>query len=119
MENKREEEIRKQLQHLGGTELMVCGYRATGRTTRIIDEVVQAFFNMPVGSHIAVVDHYGTMQADKYLLDKIRQRLDCEHPSVKYKTGRENGQFYIERTEKSYCELVKEEIERRTNEGGR
>ena len=55
--------------------------RATGRTTRQIDIIIQSLFN---GVHEIVEDHYGTKQSDRYLMEGVVKRLQNEHPNTEY-----------------------------------
>ena len=53
--------------------------RRTGRTTRTIDDAIQDLFHT---GKCVLRDHYGTKQADNYLLEKTVQRLQHEHPHI-------------------------------------
>ena len=87
-------------------------YRASGRSTRIVDELVQEFFKAPLGTKIMVCDHYGTRQADEHVLRKLRKRIEAEH-HAKYHITHDGGLLYIIRDEPTVQELVLEEIEKR------
>ena len=111
------ENIRKSLEYKSGEELNYLRYRASGRTTRLIDEFVQDFFNRPAGTKIHISDHYGFRQSDndkasKFLIDKLRARIEYEH-HFECKVGRDSDGFYIIRETPTFNELVLEEIERR------
>ena len=89
-------------------------FRATGRTTRLVDELVQEFFEKPMGTKIMVYDHYGSMQANKFLLDRFMKRLETEHPSAGCRiSGRDGECILIERTTETYHERVREEYRKR------
>ena len=60
--------------------------RMSGRTTRLIDNYIQLFFENPKGSTIVVKDHYPSNDAHRTLMDKIVKRLKLEHPGVKIET---------------------------------
>ena len=47
------------LEQIEGYEQWLISNRATGRTTRLVDDYVQKFFNEPMNTPIAVQDHYG------------------------------------------------------------
>ena len=86
--------------------------RATGKTTRIVDELIQEFFEKPMGTKIAIVDHYPERRADEFLLNMFMRRLESEHPAITYKIHK--GELItIERTTKTYHEEVEEEYKRR------
>lgn len=106
------ENFRKSLEYKSDEELNYLRYRASGRTTRLIDEFVQDFFNRPMGTKIYIYDHYGTRQADQYLLGRAIKRLENEH-HVEYKKGSDSNGFYIIRTEPTLQEMILDEIERR------
>lgn len=99
-------------EYLTDEELKELSYRASGRTTRIVDELVQEFFNAPLGTKLMVCDHYGTRQADELVLRKLCKRIEAEH-HAKYYTTHEGGLLYIVRDDPTLQETVLEEIERR------
>ena len=106
------------LKHLSDEKLKSLRYKATGITTRITDRIVQEFFNEPMGTRVYIFDHYGTRQADYFLLRQVKRRLDYEH-HVKCLTGTDEHGLYIVRTEPTYHELVEEEIKNREEENGK
>lgn len=105
------EQFRKSLEHKNDAELNYLQHRINGASTRILDGLVQEFFNKPMGEKIYVQDHYGTRQADRFLMDRLARRIEDEH-HCKFKIGSDRG-FYIIRTEPTYHELILQEIERR------
>lgn len=50
--------------------------RKSGRTTRLVDGLVQELFNT---GFCYVEDHYGSILANKMILRKLLDRLDLEH----------------------------------------
>ena len=90
-------------------------FRATGRTTKLVDELVQEFFEQPMGTNIPVCDHYPDRKADEYLLDRFMKRLESEHPTATCKIHR-GEHITIERTSPTYHERVKEECGKRMKE---
>lgn len=70
-------EITEELQQLNRTYYEVEN-RATGRTTRKADSIIQQLFKNP-DKWITVVDHYDSRQASKRLVDIIKRRLKIEH----------------------------------------
>lgn len=99
--------------------------RETGRSTRIVDAIIQDFFNKPIGTIIPIYDHFngvnfnyrnpsksdwchidrgverwGIMRkADRNILKKVEGRLRCEHGGVKYKIIVGNPRMQEERHE--------------------
>lgn len=59
--------------------------RATGRSTRLVDEYIQELFN---DGQIIVEDHYGTLESNRFLFDRITTRLSQEHRGVKFNYDR-------------------------------
>ena len=53
--------------------------RATGRTTRIIDFIIQEYFNISPGQSIEFDDHHDSRSAKLHLLSKLNARLNYEH----------------------------------------
>ena len=103
------ENFRKSLEYKSDEELNYLRYRASGRTTRLIDEFVQDFFNRPMGTKIHIRDND---RASALLIDKLRARIEYEH-HIECKAGKDNDGFYIIRETPTINELVLEEIERR------
>lgn len=94
--------------------------RATGRSTRIVDGIIQDFFNKPMGTIIPIYDHFsgvnfnrlhpeksdwchmdrrnerwGVMrQTDRNILKRVERRLKYEHGGIKYRiiTGNQRRQ---------------------------
>ena len=66
----------KKKTHLVPQKMVVADLRATGRTTRIIDRLVQELFE--TGS-CKIADHHPTHEADRYLLHRLMGRLEAEH----------------------------------------
>ena len=115
------EKFRKSLEYKSDEELNYLRYRASGETTRLIDEFVQDFFNRPMGTKIHIRDHYGLRQSDNdrattLLIDKLRARIEYEH-HLKCKARNDNDGFYIIREVPTFNELILEEIEKRKGNG--
>ena len=53
-------------------------YRATGRTTRLVDSYIQKLFDNP-DEWVAIYDHWDERRAAAILVDRISKRLDYEH----------------------------------------
>ena len=90
-------------------------FRATGRSTRLIDELIQEFFEKPMGTKILVCDHYPERRADEFLLNRFMNRLESEHPGATC-TIHLGENIIIERTSETYHEKVKEEYVKRIKE---
>ena len=96
-------------------ELFEAMFRATGRSTKLVDELIQEFFEKPMGTEIPVCDHYPERRADEFLLDRFMTRLESEHPTATCKINW-GKHITIERTSPTYHEMVKEEYARRQEE---
>ena len=101
-----------ELRYMTDEEVESLKYRATGASTRIVDRIVQDFFNLPMGTKIYISDHYLSRRADEFLCKRVMKRLDNEH-HVKFKRCVGNGGVYLVREEPTLHELVEEEIKRR------
>lgn len=53
-------------------------YRASGRTTRLVDKYVQELFNN-LGEWVRISDHFPGRRANEMLMAKIRRRMEIEH----------------------------------------
>ena len=78
--------------------------RATGRTTRIVNKIVDDFYSLPMGTPIPVIDHdqNPTTQSKKYIKDKVSERL-YNIQGVQWGKDR-NGNYTITRTTPTYRE---------------
>ena len=104
--------MENKFKNYGDEQLFEEIFRATGKTTRIVDKLIQEFFEKPMGTKIAIVGHYPERRADEFLLNVFMKRLESEHPSATCKIHR--GELItIERTTKTYHEEVEEEYKRR------
>ena len=65
-------------------------YRATGRTTRLVDEYIQKIYKNK-GEWVKIADHYPSKQAGKMLADKVAARLKAEHSNDEFKYRRVYG----------------------------
>lgn len=90
-------------------------YRATGETTRLCDNLVQDFFKAPYGEWVPVIDHFGTRQADELLLRMFMRRMETEHPNIEVEYRRISVPISVRRKNKTYHELVVEELNNRKN----
>jgi uncharacterized protein (TIGR02145 family) len=58
--------------------------RATGRTTRLVDEYIQKLFNN-IGGWVEIRDHHDSFDSHKRLCDLINRRIGIEHPQFETK----------------------------------
>lgn len=107
------------LSYKSDEELYDLQNRATGASTRIIDELIQEFFTQPMGTRILVRDHYPETRADRFLGDRMAKRLENEfHVKFRYNRNDARGINFI-REEPTYHEMVMEEIRRREEKNGK
>lgn len=66
--------------------------RATGRTTRLIDQAVQDLFTH---KGVAVIDHHPSEGAQKNFQNKLMKRLEIEHPGIRTSTTRSGNSIII------------------------
>ncbi len=64
---------------------LLAPLRATGRTTRDIDDAIQKFFSLEEGESIEIRYHYGDGRSSNFMLRRIVGRLKNEHPDAKFK----------------------------------
>ena len=72
------------------TQVIDLKYRATGRTTRLVDEYIQKIYENK-GEWVKIADHYYSAQANKMVADKVAERLKAEHSSDEFKYRRAYG----------------------------
>lgn len=56
--------------------------RRSGRTTRLIDHLIQELFTNH-GKWVSILDHHRSKKSHKLLMDKIVTRIKLEHPNAK------------------------------------
>lgn len=91
-------------------ELIELASRATGRSTHILNEIINDFFENPIGTPIEIYDHYEYKGYDKdkkrivcntkareNMLNMVRKRLASEHPNIEYSVEHNSGTIYIYR----------------------
>lgn len=54
--------------------------RASGRTTRIVDQVIQQLYRNP-GEWVALYDHYYNGRSEKHIYNMVMRRMEFEHPN--------------------------------------
>lgn len=64
--------------------------RATGRTTRLVDDYIQQIYNHQ-GEWVKIADHHPSKQAAKVVFDKVCGRLKYEHSGDEFKVRRMYG----------------------------
>lgn len=105
----------------------VWNNRATGRSTRIANDIIDKFFSEPMGTLILVEDHYydykdqmGHNRANKILLELIMRRLEVESPQIKFETVVKNGACALIRKTPTAREMLvaeyEKELKRKLNE---
>lgn len=83
--------------------------RYTGRTYRIANQIIDQFFNEPMGTEIAIVDHSGT---NRGLFDMVTKRIKNDFPNIKFTTKSiNNNTFLIKRVTPSFKENAYGHIE--------
>jgi hypothetical protein len=109
--DKYEENFIEYIQSVSDEELAGMAFRVVGTTTRLCDELVQKFFKAPYGEWVPVIDHYPSRQADRMLLDKFLRRMGNECPNIEVEVDKRR--VCVRRKNKTYHELVMEELNRR------
>lgn len=88
--------------------------RNTGKTYRVINKIIDDFFNKPIGTKIALVDGKPTNDSivlQKFIL-KLVARLKSDFPDMNFKITYEGpGVAFIERTTETYQETAKKRLE--------
>lgn len=85
----------------------------SGRTTRLIDEYIQRFFNEPIYTPIIVVDHDvdgkpATYESNVELLKKIENRLTKEHGNSTWYSTKHANFFKLRAfNNDNYCVIIR------------
>ena len=102
------EEMEQRISLLNEAEKMVS--RATGRTTRMVDEFIQMLYNER-GEWVTIYDHYPSHSADNMILNKVIARMNLEHPSDVFEVDRMNGPHPRMRIKRSVRDDVNERLQ--------
>lgn len=69
-------------------------HRASGRTTRQVDNYIQELFNAKIGEWIILLDHSRCRTGEDGLFHKVRNRMKCEH-GIDLEVKRRNNKFVV------------------------
>lgn len=107
---KKEKELSVEEKILLQKELIELTSRATGKSTHILNEIINDFFEYPIGTPIEIYDHYEYEGYDKdkkimvcntkareNMLNMVRKRLANEYPNIEYSVKHNSGTIYIYR----------------------
>lgn len=82
--------------------------RYTGRTYRIANEIIDKFFNEPIGTIITMVDH----SDNNVLANMVVDRIKHDFPNIKFRLECKNNKIYtIVRCTPTFKESAYEHIE--------
>lgn len=70
-------------------------FRATGRSTRLVDKYIQEFFTNPQGVSVYILDHWDDTRYHNDLLERVISRLKTEHPHVHFSVDRVTNSIMI------------------------
>lgn len=71
--------------------------RATGRSYRIANKIIDDLFVFPRGTQILVEDHHNKREAHISLLRLVEKRLHNDFPTLDYKVVYENNNIFLVR----------------------
>ena len=93
-------------------------YRATGRTTRLVDEYVQNLYSKP-NEWIGITDHFWNYKTGKTdtranysIFNKLMHRLIDEHPNDKFDYRKNDNHMEVRLVSSASGEYINEEIKR-------
>lgn len=100
-------------------EIIMYKSKATGRSTRIVDEVIQQLYRNP-GKWIALFDHYYDGRSERNLYNMIMRRMDSEHPKdiVEKRRGKISTiEIRLAQCpDRDFCEMKITELQRMVND---
>lgn len=73
--------------------ILEWSFRASGRSTRIVDESIQHLFKTP-NEWITVIDHYNSKMSNMMIVKNTERRLKIEH-NLEIDVRTVNGKFQI------------------------
>ncbi|WQJ53718.1 MAG: hypothetical protein [Wendovervirus sonii] len=86
--------------------------RQTGKTTRIINDIIDKFYNCPIYTPILIKDHDNITSSMRYLIKLINERL--ENCNIEYMISRNyaDGEWYITRKSETPYEIACVKLEK-------
>ena len=69
-------------------------HRMTGRTTRMVDELVQKLYKNE-GEWVEIYDHYPSRNAAHMIFEKVIKRMLIEHPQDKIEVDKLNNRIKL------------------------
>lgn len=111
-----EEQLRKQLDELN-LKILRTSVRASGRTYRIANGIIQSLFENPIGTWVNIIDHYQLDRGgSRCLADMLTRRLKNDFPQVKFTIDYSESVPRIKRETKLPKEVELEELEKQQQE---
>lgn len=90
--------------------------RATGRSYRIANKIIDDLFVKSRGTEILVEDHYNTRESNRCLLRLVEKRLYNDFPNLEYKVVYKRNNIYLVRlSELERDRIVFETLDENTN----
>lgn len=110
------EQLRKQLDELN-LKILRTSVRASGRTYRIANGIIQSLFENPIGTWVNIIDHYQLDSGgSRCLADMLTRRLKNDFPQVKFTIDYSESVPRIKRETKLPKEVELEELEKQQQE---
>lgn len=125
-------------QRIYDIQFELSAQRASGRSSRIVNDVIEEFFQKPIGTEIIVQDHYyganhgmrngkhymdtshkdyrmghdgsNVRKASELVLRKVVRRLETEYPGVEFEISKGAYPYYIKRKSKTKREILNDEL---------
>lgn len=111
-----EEQLQKQLKELN-REILQTSVRASGRTYRIANDIINSLFENPVGTWVNVIDHYQfNSSGSRCLADMLTRRLKNDFPHITFTLDWSDDILRIKRDTKLPKEEKLEELEKQKQE---
>lgn len=107
------EQLKKQLKELN-RKILRTSVRASGRTYRIANDIIQSLFENPIGTWVNVIDHHQGDSRD--LLDMLTRRLTNDFPQITFTIDYSDGVTLIKRETTLPKEVELEELEKQKQE---
>lgn len=107
-------EKRKNLkEQISECEKILYYKRASGKTQRMVNKLVEELFQQPIGTEIFIKEEFLNTNEEQNMIlaHMLEYRLNTEYPNVKYKiTRKKGGRYFAVRLSKTLKETTEEKL---------
>lgn len=98
-------------QRIDELETNIASGKSSGKTYRLVNQIIDNLFSFPIGSQIALVDHDNSENSRFSLKEMFTSRMAHDFPDTNFKiVYPAPGVVYVVRTTPTYQELAKDKL---------